>query len=121
MLQSVELREGPAAKSGVKYEVADGRTIPNLGQKQFMVRSEEGVLRELTCQVCEVNKPLLSVHKVVQAGNRVVFEPSGAWIEDTVTGEVMALREQGGMYMLALQTEPGGRAEHIAPTPARVF
>ena len=63
----------------------------------------------------------MSVHKVVQAGNRVVFEPRGAWIEDTVTGEVMALREQGGVYMLALQTEPGGSREHIAPTPAQGF
>ena len=107
MLKTIELRDGPASRSGIQYEVADGRTIPNLGEKQFVVRSEEGVIRELTCQVCEVNKPLLSVHKVVQAGNRVVFEPGSAWIEDTVTGEVMMLQERGGMYLLSLQTEPG--------------
>ena len=120
MLKTIELRDGPASRSGVQYEVADGRTIPNLGEKQFVVRSEEGVVRDLTCQVCEVNKPLLSVHKVVQAGNRVVFEPGSAWIEDTVTGEVMMLQERGGMYLLSLRTEPGP-GDHATPAPTSGF
>ena len=52
--------------------------------------------------MCDVNKALLSVKKVVQAGNRVVFEASGSYIEDLESGQNMWLREAGGMYMLKM-------------------
>ena len=38
MLQSVEMKEGLAAKRGVEYEVANGTRIPNLGEKRFIER-----------------------------------------------------------------------------------
>ena len=50
----------------------------------------------------EVNKALLSVKRVVQAGNPVVFDSQGSYVEDTYTGERLPLREEGGMYMLKL-------------------
>ena len=53
-------------------------------------------------QVCEVNKALLSVHRCVQAGNKVGFAASGSYIEDGTSGETMPLTEKGGMYMLRL-------------------
>ena len=56
----------------------------------------------MRAQVCEVNKALLSVHRVVQAGNRVVFAASGNYVEDEQTGEAMELVEKGAMYMLKL-------------------
>ena len=34
-------------------------------------------MRHMKAQVCDVNKALLSVHRVVQAGNKVVFSASG--------------------------------------------
>ena len=74
-IQHVEATEGAAYKRGVKYEVANGVRIPNMGEKKFQGVTEEGALRHITAQVCEVNKPLLSVSKVVVAGNRVVFDP----------------------------------------------
>ena len=67
-----------------------------------MGHSEAGHQRGMTSQVCEVNKALLSVKRIVAAGNRVVFDPSGSYIEDASTGERMQLKEKGGMYMLKL-------------------
>ena len=102
MLESVEIKEGPASRRGVEYEVANGVRIPNLGEKRFMGVSEEGTTRQITAQVCDVNKLLLSVKKVVGAGNRVVFEQEGAYIEDRVSGERMWMREENRMYMLRM-------------------
>ena len=53
-------------------------------------------------QACDVNKALLSVSRMVQAGNTVVFSKSGSYVEDESTRERIPLREQGGMYMLKL-------------------
>ena len=57
MLSSVEVREGMAKKRGVQYEVANGLLIPNLGEKRFRGIKDEGVTRNITTQVCDVNNP----------------------------------------------------------------
>ena len=101
-LTHVKAVEGPAFKRGVKYEVANGVRIPNLGEKKFKGFTEEGTLKNITAQVCDVNKPLLSVSKVVAAGNRVVFDKDGSYIEDIITGDKVWLKNVGGMYMLKL-------------------
>ena len=105
LVGSVEVTEGIKSKRGVEYEVANGVKIPNLGEKRFVAESAEGVRRNITAQVCDVNKALLSVKKVVAAGNRVVFEEEGGYIEDRLTGDCMWLEEAGGMYMLSMWVE----------------
>ena len=108
MLTRVTTVEGEAMKKGVQYEVADGTLIPNLGEKKFIVVSDNGVARQMRAQVCEVNKAFLSVHRVVQAGNRVAFASSGSYVEDETVGETMELIEKGGMYMLKLLAKAQG-------------
>ena len=91
----------------MKYEVADGTLMPNRGEKKVLLESDEGVAKNLTVQVTDVNKALLSVSKIVRNGHRVVFEQGSSYIEDLSTGERMAMRERGGMYMLKLWARKG--------------
>ena len=93
-LKGIEIREGVAFKRGVKYEMANGVRILNLGEKSFVGVTEEGIKRGMTAQVCEVNKALLSVSKTVAAGNRVVFGPEGAYRQNVVTREKLWLQEK---------------------------
>ena len=102
MLPEVELKEGAASRRGVEYEVANGEKIPNLGEKKFRGTTVEGTARNITAQVCEVNKALLSVKKVMSAGNRVVFDSEGSYIEDKVTHEKMWMVEDKGMFLLKM-------------------
>ena len=102
MLPDVEVKEGPASKRGVEYEVANGEKIPNLGEKKFRGVTIEGKSRNITAQVCDVNKALLSVKKVMSAGNRVVFDGDGSYIEDKASGEKMWMTEEKGMFLLKM-------------------
>ena len=102
MLSHVQTTEGAAYRRGVQYEVASGDLIPNLGEKKFEVMNDAGVTRSMTAQVCDVNRALLSVKKVVQSGHRVVFDPEGGYIEDLSNGEQLKLHESGGMYVLRM-------------------
>jgi len=102
MLTSIEIKEGEACRKGVQYEVASGTLIPNLGEKKFVAVSESGMARRMTAQVCDVNKALMSVAKILKAGNRVVFEEGNSYIEDVQTNERMYMKEQGGMFMVKL-------------------
>jgi hypothetical protein len=101
-LASIDLKEGAASRRGTEYEVANGVRIPNLGEKRFGAYTEEGSMRTITAQVCDVNKPLLSVRKVMAGGSRVVFDEDGSYIESKATGERTWLKEQGGMFMLKM-------------------
>ena len=61
-----------------------------------------GIYRQITAQVCEVNKGLLSVARMVSCGHRIVFDRTGSYIEDSRTKERMYMREDRGMYMLKM-------------------
>ena len=82
--------------------------ILNLGEKKFVAVSDAGVTRAMKAQVCGVNEALVSVHRVVRAGNRVVFAASGSYVQDETSGETMALTEKGGRYMLKLWVKAQG-------------
>ena len=58
--------------------MANGDYAPNLGEKKFHGVTEEGTLRGLTAQVVDVSQNLLSVHRCIRAGNRVVFDSEGS-------------------------------------------
>ena len=109
-LKGVKTVEGESSRRGVAYEVANGVRIPNMGEKRFVGISEEGVQKGLTCQICDVNRPLLSVSKIVGAGHKVVFSRAGSWIEEEHTGKIMALREDSGMYTLQMWVHTGAQA-----------
>ena len=102
VLQTVKNIEGAAYKRCVKYMVANGVRIQNLGEQRFVGYSDDGQSREIAAQVCDVNKPLLSVSKIVNAGNRVVFDGDGGYIEDLQSGERIWIRPQGGMYHIKM-------------------
>ena len=102
MLSSVEIKEGAASKRLVEYDIATGELIPNLGKKKFQAVGQEGVTRSITALVCAVNKALMSVKKVMRAGNRVVFDEEGTLIEDKVTGEKIWATHDGGMFMVMM-------------------
>ena len=106
-LPSIEITEGPAFKRGVEYEMANGEYAPNLGEKKFQGVTEEGSLRGLTAQVVEVSQNLLSVHRCVKAGNRVVFDSDGSYVENKATGEVNWLTETGNLWTLKLWVKKG--------------
>ena len=107
MLESVETKEGAASRRGVEYEIATGERIPNLGEKRFVGVSEEGVTRSITAQVCSVNKALMSVKRVMKAGNGVVFDEDGTYVEDKQTGERIWAKEDGGMFMVRMWVKRG--------------
>ena len=46
-----------------------------------------GNAKEVTAQICAVDKMLMSVSKVTSKGNRVTFDDDGGFIENKVMGE----------------------------------
>ena len=56
----------------------------------------------MTAQLTEVDQALMSVRKMVQTGNKVVFADEGSYIENIRTGKKVWMKEKNGMYTLSL-------------------
>ena len=73
MVVTANLHESEGSRRGVEYKVANGESIPNLGETMFVAWTQEGANRNIKAQVCSVQQGLLSVKRMVEVGHRVVF------------------------------------------------
>ena len=86
---------------GVEYEVANGETIPNLGERRcLMMTSGSQQCKKISFQIADVHKPLLSISKVADLGFDCVLGKHGGYLIDTVTGEKIPLHRRDNLYVL---------------------
>ena len=109
MVPGLEIEQTKASMSGVQYASATGEEILNLGEVVLPVITAEGTKRRMRLQAT-VSRPLASVKRTCEAGHTVVFDDTGSFILNFIlnkaTGEINALREECGNYMLDLWVPP---------------
>ena len=94
--------EAKHAQPDLTYDMADGSRVPHIGEKAFTAFTDQGHIRQIVAGVTDVDDALLSVSKVVKAGNRIVLDQSGSDKEHKQSGEVTPLNEKRGLYMLKM-------------------
>ena len=97
-----------ATRSGFKYYGADGSEIPHRGEVKFQGETEKGSRFKMTAQVADITKPLCSVRRMTQAGNRVVFDDTGSYVENKQTGEITTINETRGDYHMEVWVDQQG-------------
>ena len=101
----VPARPSEGSKRGQCYMSANGAKLPNLGEKHFSMVTTEGNLAEATFQVAEVTRPLCSVTKICDRGNRVVFDSQGGFVENLATGVQTKFLRQNNVYVMEMYVE----------------
>ena len=99
----------PTAKSkaGIGFRGAGGDQIPNYGKKAFKVKLADGTVLNSTWQVAGVKRPLMSVGKMLEAGNKVHLDSSSPRVV-LANGRTVALRRVGNVFLIDLWVrEPG--------------
>ena len=78
-----------------------------------MLSVDGEVSGKIKFQVADVGNALGSVSRMVSTGNRLVFDPSGSYIESLDNGKRLWMRESSGVSVLdvwvAPFVEPGGQ------------
>ena len=74
-----------------KFVAANGEQIKDLGEKNIPFKTNEGA---------NVVKPLISMQKVVRAGNIVVLDEMNPHIRNTRDGTVIKLDVNSGVYTM---------------------
>ena len=70
-------------------------------------------------QLAEVGRPLISVARLVDAGNRVVFGPTGGFIAHVATGRRVQLVRDGNVYALEMHLPPEEEEKEERPAKDR--
>ena len=74
-----------------------------MGEKQVYFKTKNGAESNVVFQVTHARKPLASVSKMVKKGNRVVFSPTGSYIENIATERRIDMEEVNGAYRIDVE------------------
>ena len=95
-------------EAGVMYTAANGDTMPNRGCKRVKVTTKEGQLRTMNMQVTDVNRALMSVAKICDAGHTVTFTTDGGVIRNNQSGEETKFRRENNVYRMTVKLNEMG-------------
>ena len=112
--EGIPIMPSLASLRGMEYEVANGQSIPNLGERRCLVWTENATeVKKMVMQVADVHKGLLSLSRCADMGYEGRFgRYAGALICES-TGEIIPLARKGNLYVLRVwvKAAPFGRPE----------
>ena len=117
MAPQFAIRDSAASKAGVYYTSANGGHIPNLGEQHVPVCLANGARTIATFQVAEVSRPLMSVARLCEMGNRILFGANGGVILNLKTGDVTPFQKEEGVYTFEMMIPPLSEAPFGRPRP----
>jgi len=89
---------------GIGFVAANGTRMQNYGGTKVKFKTGDKV-KAMNFSVTDCKKPLAAVSKIVDKGNRVVFDSGGSFIESKVTGEKIVLERERGTYVMIVEFE----------------
>ena len=108
MAPQVPVQHSSEQDAGVVYVAANGNTMANHGKKVLHVCTQEGQHKRMNMQVTDVNKALMSVAKICDAGHTVVFRHDGGMIRNNISGEETQFRRENNVYRLQVKLSDSG-------------
>ena len=111
--EGIDIIENELSRNGAEYEVANGATIPNLGERRCEVMTVGSPQpKRITFQVADVHKPLLSISGCADMGFDCFLGQSGGKLRDRVNGELIPLERHGSLYTLRMWVRQDPSARH---------
>ena len=103
---------------GAEYEVANGETIPNQGERRcHMMTLGSTTAKSIVFQVADVHKPLLSISRCADMGFHCHLGEEGGYMEDQVTGEKIPLHRRDNLYHMKTWIRADPSTSHMAQAP----
>ena len=77
-----------------------------MGQQTVKFLTQNGTWAQWIFQVAAVNKPLVSVSKLIDDGWRVVFDDEASYIIHKRTGNKINIRRERGVFVVDAVVDP---------------
>ena len=94
----------------MEYEVANGETIKNGGERHCLLMTMGAhAPKKIVFQVAGIHKALLSSSRTADAGFDTYLSRRGGNLIDTVTGELVPIHRKGNLYVMRcwIKADPG--------------
>ena len=99
MCGHISMISTPESRAGLEYEVANGPSIPNMGERHCLMMTENSqTMKKIVFQCADVHKALLSVANVADLGYECVMGQHGGALKDVMTGDTIPLHRRGNLY-----------------------
>ena len=95
---------------GLHYVSASGNRLPNMGEQKVRFLTKDGVWATLLFQIAGINKPLVSVSKLIDEGWRVVFDDEGSYLLHKITKKKIMMDRTRGVFTIEAYIEPESEA-----------
>ena len=102
VIPEVPVRPSAGPRRGQIYSAAGGKGIPNEGEQELPLVTNDGCPATLVYQVAEVRRPFCSIARLCDRGNRVVFGRGGGVVQNRRTGRCTPFQRDGSIYVLDL-------------------
>ena len=103
MCMGISVLENSLSREGAEYEVANGQSIPNLGERRCEVMTAGSTTaKHITFQVADVHKPLLSITACADMGFDCFLGSEGGMLRDRHTHEIIPLDRKGTLYTMKM-------------------
>ena len=111
LLNHISIVSSPQSSAGVEYEVANGASIPNVGERRLdaVTINASDDLKIIHMQVANVHKCLLSVSKCADMGYTCVLNKDGGYLIDEATNEKIPIERRGNLYEIRMMVRGGKR------------
>jgi hypothetical protein len=106
-----KVRSTKMSENGGYYTSASGGVIYNEGERDIKGVTEDGQEVGMTFQVTKVRGPLGSVRRICEAGNKVVFDDEGSYIENKKSKKRTVIEKVKGVYVLKLWVKKNEQQE----------
>ena len=95
--------EKSLVKQEPNFSGGDGPPLESLGGLVAQGTSKVGIEMKIDFDIAKVTRPpLLSVHKMISNGHKVIFHDTGGYIQVKGTNTKVNLRQEGRLFMLDL-------------------
>ena len=102
----LRVRPSAGSKSGLHYVAANNARLPNQGQSRLKFMSAEGTVASILFQIAAINKPLVSVSKLIDEGYEVIFTLAESYILHRETGKRILLKRERGVFIIDAYASP---------------
>ena len=110
----IKTRPSEGSKRGQNFHTACGGELPNEGEKSVPIITREGKKGFANFQCADVSRPLMSVSRICDQGNCVVFTATGGYVLDK-QGSKTAFNRKNNVYVLDMWTKVEAVEEEKIP------
>ena len=100
---NTEVVSSPMSRAGRKYRAANGAPIENMGQTMALFTDTRGRPCGMPFQIAAVERPLISVTQLSDSGHETKLGKDGGMIIHKLSGRVIPLKRDGGVYTLEMR------------------